>query len=239
MGLSSQRMLLVSRSASRCKSTLCLLTMFLLLISASTHAKECKTPDLRSTVNERFEEIGFPYPDYFVDSTVIAVIFYWQNLQWIGLYWDGPTRGAILAYDCEGNLLSIQQAGGVKSVQFFSAPNIATSAVSVEEICTGTGFYQVKQVIYAIIDGKISKLWEHTKYESNYGTQGGRIVDSFDFVPSKLPDDTVGGGWRKIRVDGVRRIYPPNGKDFDFHVEKLKTESYCWDGEKISYRMCK
>jgi len=210
-----------------------LLAACLLLITVNAKAQECKAPDLQSTINEKYKEIGLPYPEYFVNATVIAAPFYWEKVQWIGVYREGPVGGALLAYDCDGKLLSIQRTGGIKSVMFYNAPDKAGPAVAVEEIWTGTGFYQIKRCIYSIIDGKIRKIWEHVKFEGSYGTPGNSTVDSFDFI-----NETPGEG-KRIRVDGVRKLYPSYGKDSHFYVKKLKTESYCWDGESISYRRCK
>jgi len=193
----------------------------------------CKDPDIRATIKEKFKEIGTSHPDFLQDATIILNRASFQNIQWVGLYWEGPVSGALLAYDCEGNLLSIEQMGGVKSVQFFSVPRAATPAAAVEHIWTGTGYYKIEYTLYGFINGKITKLWEHTKLESNFEKpwESG-IVDSFEISPavSRI----------RLIVDGVRKVYPStkSGRS-GYRVEKLPTESYCWSDEKNTYSLCK
>jgi hypothetical protein len=207
-------------------------------ISSSVYAQHpCKDPDIRATFKEKYKEIGTSHPDFLQDATVILNRSSFQNIQWVGLYWEGPVSGALLAYDCKGKLLSIEQTGGVKSVEFYSVPRAATPAVAVEDIWTGTGYYKIGYTLYGFINGKITKLWEHIKLEGNFEKpwESG-VVDSFEVSLSGYADP----GWRKLTVDGARKVYPSSkGGRSDYRVEKLPTESYCWSNEKNSYSVCK
>jgi hypothetical protein len=199
--------------------------------------QECKDPDVRATFKEKYKEIGTSHPDFLQDATVILKRSSFQNIQWVGLYWEGPVSGALLAYDCTGKLLAIEQMGGVKSVKFFGVPRAHTPAVEVEDIGTGTGYYKIGNSIWGVINGKITKLWEHTKQEKHFEKpwENG-IVNSFEVSPS----DYVEPGWTKLTVDGVRKIFPPStGGRSDYRLEKLPTESYCWANEQNTYSLCR
>jgi hypothetical protein len=216
-----------------------LITLILVLSVGSTAygQQECKDPDIRATFREKYTEIGTSHPDFLQDATIILNKSSFQKTQWVGLYWEGPVSGALLAYDCSGKLLSIQRMGGVKSVEFFSVPRTATPAVAVEDIWTGTGYYKIGYTIYSLSSEKISKLWEHTKLERNFQEPGkDGIVDLFEISRSGFADP----GWRKLTVEGVRKIYPSTKDSYsNFRIDKLPTESYCWDHEKYTYSVCK
>lgn len=203
-------------------------------ISSGVYAQHpCEDPDIRTTFKEKYKEIGVSDPDFLQDATVILKRSSFQNIQWVGLYFEGPVSGALLAYDCKGELLSIEQMGGVKSVEFYSIPRPATPAVAVEDIWTGTGYYKIGYTLYGFIKGKITKLWEHTKLEHNFEKpwESG-IVDSFDF------HYTYAG--QRLTVDGVRKVYPSiNSGRSGYGVEKLPTQSYHWTDEKNTYAVSK
>ena len=212
--------------------------VIVVVISPGVYGQQvCKDPDVRAAFKEKFKEIGTSHPDFLQDATVILKRSSFQNIQWVGLYWEGPVSGALLAYDCKGKFLSVEQMGGVKSVEFFSVPRAATPAVAVEEIGTGTGYYEIGNTIYGFIDGKITKLWEHTKLENHFEKpwENG-IVNSFEVSTSGYAEP----GWTRLTVDGVRKIYLPStsGRS-DYRLEKLPTESYCWTDEKNTYSLCK
>ncbi len=199
--------------------------------------EDCKDPNFRVTFKEKFKEIGTTDPWFLNDATVIFYKSLVPRSQWVGIYKEGPVSGALLAYDCTGKLLSIQETGGIKSIQFFNAPRDVAPAIAVEEVFTGTGHYYIQYSIYSLVNGKISKLWQHTKYESNFviPSKDG-IVDFFEFDPSGPPEQM----WRKMTVEGVRKVYPVNKDGFsDFRVEKLPTEWYCWNHDKKTYLHCK
>jgi len=213
------------------------LAIMVSIYSSAYGQPECNDPNFRVTFEEKFKEIGTSHPDFLKNATVILRRSSFQNTQWVGLYWEGPVSGALLAYDCKGKLLSIEQMGGVKSVEFFSLPRAATPAVAVEDIWTGTGYYKIGYTLYGLINGKIAKIWEHTKLESNFVKpwENG-IVDSFEVFPSGYAEP----GWKRLTVDGMRKVYPSSKSDrSDYRVEKLPTESYCWTNEKNTYSLCK
>ena len=136
-----------------------IIIILVLSIASKVYAQqECKDPDFRATFKEKFTEIGTAHPDFLKDATVIMFKPSYQRTQWIGLYWEGPVSGALLAYDCQGKLLSIVQMGGVKSIEFFSLPGAETPAVAVEDIWTGTGYYKIGYAVYSLNSGKIRKI---------------------------------------------------------------------------------
>ena len=209
------------------------LLMCLLLFSVAAHAWECKSPDLLSTINENFKQIGISSPSVLEDNlSVIRNQYCWQKVQWIGLRWEGPISGALLVFDSYGKLLSIERTGGIESVGFFGAPD-GSPAVAVEEVWTGTGFYQIMHCIYSVVNGKILKLWEHLKVRGQLWSSKEEYRRLIRFHKFETCRRLTRWRWKGIRVDGVPKIYPSCGKDFRFHVQKLKTESYCWDGETI------
>jgi hypothetical protein len=219
------------------RTLLIALTIGVAVSSAAYGQQACKDPDFRATFAEKFREIGASHPDFLQDATVILNRSSYHNVQWVGLYREGPVSGALLAYDCKGTLLSIERMGGVKSIAFYSLPRAGTPAVAVEDIETGTGFYSVGYTLYGLIHGKIAKIWEHTilKREFVIPSENG-IADSFEIFPSGYADP----GWKAITVHGVRRVYPPSMSGrFDYRVETLPIESYCWSNERNTYSLCK
>jgi hypothetical protein len=215
-----------------------LIFTFAFILSGYAQEK-CQDPNFRATFEEKYEEIGASDPEFLNDATVIFYKSYSPRIQWIGLYREGPIRGALLAYDCAGKLLSIQKTGGIKSIQFFNAPSDVSPAVAVEEITTtGTGYYNIDYSVYTISGGSILKIWRHTKTESAFvipGMEG--IIDLFEFHPSGNPDR----GLEKITVEGIRKTYPIGEKSdsINYRVEKLPIEYYCWVSEKKAYAVCK
>jgi hypothetical protein len=133
--------------------------------------------------------------------------------------------------------LDQEPTGGIRSIQFFNAPRDVAPAIAVEEVFKGTGHYYIQYSIYSLVNGKISKLWDHTKLERNFVIPNkDGVVDLFEFDPSGPPEQI----WRKMVVEGVRKVYPVNKNGFsDFRVEKLPKESYCWDHDKRTYLDCK
>lgn len=208
-----------------------------MLICFNAYAQDCKDPNLRATFRDKYQELGISSPDFLENATVIINPSPSYKIKWVGLYWEGPVGGAILAYDCKGELLSVQQTGGIKSIEFFNITRNAGPAISVEEISMGTGSYLIKRVSYILTEGKILKIMDHTALERNFvvPSEDG-ITDSFEFLPSGPANE----GNKKIVVEGVRKVYPAKSSEpKTFRVEKLPSEAYCWDIGKREYHSCR
>jgi len=208
--------------------------LLFIIICSEAYAQDCKQPDFRATFKEKYQEIGVSAPDFLEDANIVINNSSSHKIKWVGLYSEGPVSGAILVYSCSGEVLSVQQTGGIKSIEYFHIPGDVGPAISVEEVITGTGSYRIKKCYYTFIDGKILKILDHTEMERSFviPSENG-TMDSFEFLPSKHDNE-------QIVVEGVRKIYPVNSSDpKTFRVEKLKTEAYCWGIEKREYLICK
>jgi hypothetical protein len=208
-----------------------LLCLFSVLIGSYVFAQDCKPPVGEVGLKRLFEYLPRDY-------TIITYKSLYPKIQWVGLYWEGPISGALMAYDCEGEFLSGVKTGGVQSLKLFNGPRRIGPTVVTEELYTGTGLRHVGHSVYTIEDKKIRKIWEHTIYESVVlmPSQEER-VDRFEITAVGSPPDDLGD---KLKIEGVRELYPA-GKDssLGFQVEKLPPKYYCWTANVSSYRECK
>ncbi len=209
-----------------------LLFLLFLLTSSYGFSEECKSPDVKGGLGKIIKDLPVS------DVTVIAYKSFSPRIQWLGLYWEGPVSGALIAYDCAGRFLSGVTTGGIQTLKFFYGPKALQPTVAVEEISTGTGYYRVGYTIYTIQNNNIRKVWEHTRHESvSVIPSEDAHVDDFEIIPSGSPPNDFG---TRLRVEGVRKVFPVgNNRSFDFRIEKLATKFYCWNKTSITYKQCK
>jgi hypothetical protein len=209
-----------------------LLFLFLLFVSSNGFSEECKSPDVKAGLGRIFKDLLVS------DITIITYKSFSPRIQWVGLYWEAPVSGALIAYDCGGKFLSGVRTGGIQTLKFFPGPRSLQTAVAVEEIYTGTGYDHVGYSIFTIQNNKIRKVREHTRHESiSVIPSEDAYVDDFEIIPSGPAPDDFG---TRLRVEGVRKVYPvQNSPSSDFRLEKLATEHFCWNKTSITYEQCK
>ena len=173
--------------------------------------RECREPKLRTIFKENFKRIGVSDPDFLEAATAIVFKSPSPRIQWVGLYWEGPISGALLAFDCRGKLLSTQRTRGILSLKFFNAPSSVGPAIVVEEVATGTGLYDVEYAIYSLTQGRIARLWSHARLVRDFAlpSEDGR-VESYEFIPS----GPGGPPWRRISVGGHPKDLPCGQQGF-------------------------
>ena len=109
-----------------------LFCLFFVLSGSYAFGEDCKTPVAEVGLRRIFEDLPWNY-------TVITYKSFSPTIQWLGLYWEGPISGALMACNCEGKFLSGVKTGGVETLQCFYGPRTIGPTIVTEEIYTGTG----------------------------------------------------------------------------------------------------
>lgn len=191
---------------------------------------DCRKPDIQTLLEKITKQNFFSPNGLWVSQKSEAATF-----QWLGVAWEAPVGGMLLALSCAGEPIARLNIGAVTKLTDFDANPGLKSAVIAEFIAgTGTG-YELRRVgIYRLEKGRIREVWSHDTYVDLF------MLQSADGTHTEYTVDVSADG-KRISVAGTTETYPAESKGKSAGgpiLKKLPVKSYCWDG-KEKYRPCR
>jgi hypothetical protein len=180
----------------------------------------------RTLVDKNNAYIYFPSPEAkFLLQTIDK-----QDVQWMGISWEGPQNGALFLLDCNGTALAHSNLGSIKELKTGPVVPAGQTVEVVYNSEDGTGLYAISTAWVRYDNGTIVTLWKHENSSVvTFPSLGDDYKDTFAWTLS--PDGeriTVTG---KRVVDTVEHDHGwASGTTHD-----LPTKYYCWSSGEMKF----
>jgi hypothetical protein len=199
---------------------------------ARTANLDCSHAPLTELLREHGQIVGDGEPwagltaDTLIDST--------SSTLWLGVLWEGPRDGAVIAIDCRGGgSLAYRTGYPLELARGPELPEVGSTLIVKAVTREGTGYEQHKQFILGKRDGAIQVIWSGIIYErdqamlNKFGAESARAI-------------TVTGAGETLFVSGYSKTLVHEGNDVWAlrDSSSIASESFCFSRATRRYEQC-